>query len=403
MRPVMVSAATVLAAVLGTAGVSLTASAAPAVSAATAPAASYNWLNGVSCLSAKDCVAVGTKDSSSGYEPVAEQWNGKTWKTLTVKLPAGGADAQLFGVSCASGKCVAVGDFTVKGTSDLGLAETWNGASWSGVKVTEPPGASAFALLGVSCAAADHCVATGWYYRVADHQITPLAETWNGRSWTDATPPVPAGTTRSLLDGVSCASATRCVAVGQSGSAAAGDTASVVLTDYWNGTAWKRVTAPGPGKSPILNSVSCSSAARCVAVGNSPSIGEALAADVTFADTWNGARWTETVLPKPTRSGQLSGLACASAAKCLTVGEAFTSAAFANTKAYAVALNGTRWSLTKTPATPSADDSQFRAVTCTSATACIAVGLESLETMAAPYSTAARWNGSTWTTVNPPR
>lgn len=405
MRRVMVPAAAVLAAALGTFGMSLTASAVPAAPpapAAVAAVSAYNWLNGVSCLSARNCVAVGASYSSTvGALPLAEQWNGKAWKTLAVKLPAGGVGGQLYGVSCRSGKCVAVGDFTTKGSTDFGLAETWNGARWSGVKVTEPHGATMASLLAVSCAATDHCIATGSYW-LGDRHEAPLAETWNGKSWSAATPPVPAGSTESVLNGVSCTSAARCMAVGQATNSPVGDSASA-LTDYWNGKSWTRVAAPAPGRAPTLVSVACTSAARCVAIGNSPPAEEAGVTLDTFADTWNGAKWTDALIPKPAMSATLAGVACASAAKCLAVGNGFRNTPFGNDKAYAAELNGTHWSLTKTPPTPAADDSMLRAAACSSPTACIAVGLESLDTFEAPYSTAALWNGSTWKAVNPPR
>jgi hypothetical protein len=400
MRRVFVSVAVIAAAVLGTAGGSLTASAAPA---SPAPVSSYNWLNSVSCLSAKSCVAVGAEFSAEvGALPLAERWNGKAWQTLTLKLPAGDAGAQLYGVSCQAGVCVAVGEAFAKGPRTYGLAEIWDGARWTAVQPPTPAGATVVELLAVSCTAAGHCVATGSYEQ-RNGRYAALAETWNGKTWTAVTPPVPSGSTRAFLDGVSCTSASRCMAVGQSGSVAVGDTASVALTDYWNGKAWKRVAAPAPGKAPTLSSVSCASSVKCVAVGNAPSVGVAVVTDTAFADTWNGTRWTEATVTAPTKNATLSGVACTSASKCLAVGNAFSSGTFANDKAFAATLTGTHWSLTKTPATPAADDSAFRAVTCLSATACTAVGNESLQTWEAPYSTAALWNGKTWQPVNPAR
>jgi hypothetical protein len=407
MRSVTVLAAAVLAAALGTFGINMAASAAPAAPVAptaTAPVSSYNWLNGVACSSAKDCVAVGAVYSATvGSVPLAEQWNGKSWKTLAVKLPAGGIGGQLYGVSCKSGKCVAAGQFYTKGQHDFGLAETWNGTSWSAARPAEPHGATSASLLAISCAAADRCVATGSYW-LGDAHAIPLAETWNGKSWTAATPPVPAGSTESVLNGVSCPSAARCMAVGQATNSPVGDSASALI-DEWNGKFWTRVAVPVPSdRAPTLVSVSCTSTARCVAIGNTPPTEEAGATLVTFAETWNGAKWTDAVIPKPAISATLAAVACASATKCLAVGNAFSNATpFGNDRAYAAALNGAHWSLTKTPPTPVNDDSLLRAAACASPTACMAVGLESLYTFEAPYSTAALWNGSTWKAVNPPR
>ena len=44
--------------------------------------------------------------------------------------------------------------------------------------------------------------------------FTMLAEVWNGTSWTISNPSLPAGGSDGLLNGVSCTAADACVAVG---------------------------------------------------------------------------------------------------------------------------------------------------------------------------------------------
>ncbi len=74
-------------------------------------------------------------------------------------------------MSCTSGtSCTAVGSL-----SNTGLAEHWDGTSWT-VQPTPVPkhGTATYAdLLGISCLSATYCTAVGLYNRgqpLADHQ-----------------------------------------------------------------------------------------------------------------------------------------------------------------------------------------------------------------------------------------
>jgi hypothetical protein len=103
-------------------------------------------------------------------------------------------------VSCTSATtCEAVGS---------GLAEGWDGSSWT---IQNTPGAAGGgALTSVSCTSATTCEAVG----------SGLAEGWDGSSWTlQSGPSVASATT---LSGVSCTSATTCEAVGNLTSSSPG-------------------------------------------------------------------------------------------------------------------------------------------------------------------------------------
>jgi len=102
----------------------------------------------VSCVSAKDCAAVGTLGDGYDDRTLAEHWNGNKWSII--HSPSGGA---LDGVSCVSARdCTAVG-----GGSTDALVEHWNGAAWS----IAPSPTSAGELFGVSCVSATRCAAVG--------------------------------------------------------------------------------------------------------------------------------------------------------------------------------------------------------------------------------------------------
>ena len=83
-------------------------------------------------------------------------------------------------------------------------------------------------LNGVSCASTTTCVAVGDLINSSSQEIT-LAQDWNGSSWTTlVTPTFPAGT-GAALSAVSCASATYCIAVGY----AYGASNTAALAERW--------------------------------------------------------------------------------------------------------------------------------------------------------------------------
>jgi hypothetical protein len=64
----------------------------------------------------------------------------------------------------------------------------------------------------VSCASASRCLFVGDDY--SKHAFTDLAEAWNGTTWTIVTSSNPRGTTNSNLQDVSCPTVKGCLAVG---------------------------------------------------------------------------------------------------------------------------------------------------------------------------------------------
>ena len=111
--------------------------------AARAGLPKYSSLNGVSCLSTVDCLAVGQFDprlfpAPDATEPMVEIWNGARWRRLTVpKAPAppsvhgyfDQADPALFDDSCVSlSWCTAVGA-QARGSDSVTLAQSDMGAT----------------------------------------------------------------------------------------------------------------------------------------------------------------------------------------------------------------------------------------------------------------------------------
>ena len=147
------------------------------------------------------------------------------------------------------------------------MIESWNGHRWS--LAPSPDRSSDPALYGVSCTSVSACTAVGGYF---DDAADPPAEqtlTESGNNSGLLVVPSPntggAGAENSLAS-VSCASRGACIAVGSvsGGSVPNGAT----LMEAWNGTKWSIV--PGlitRGFATSLYGVSCPSATMCMATG----------------------------------------------------------------------------------------------------------------------------------------
>ncbi len=356
-------------------------------------------LYGVSCAAATACTAVGLSQyHNGGYRvSVTRGWDGTRWAAHAVPNPAHNAGTELLGVSCPSrGACFAVGDYTPAGViaGYATLAERWEGTRWAIQAVPNPPGSGFKALAGVSCSSAAACMAVG----SGGAGGGPLAERWDGTRWAivpaPSPPPVPVPGSATLA-GVSCASAASCTAVGSEFTTAT--TSREPLAERWDGRSWSAQQIPNPvfaGQGSELAAVSCTSRAACTAVGERGSLPFA-----TLAERWDGRRWAvqPTVNP-PGDDKPLVGVACTSAASCTAVGYHILSRGLGLT--LAEHWNGARWARQHTPGPPAvpAGAGSLTAVGCSSAAACTAVGIaDNL------LPVIDRWNGARWVLQHSPR
>jgi hypothetical protein len=324
-------------------------------------ASASNLEDGVSCTSSTACTAVGDFHGSSGEVPLADRWNGTTWSAEEPPLPTGATGNPDGGVSCASStSCIAVGEFTNGSGEFVPLAETWNGTAWSVHEPPSPSGAKAAYLNGgISCASPTVCVAAGMFVNSSGETV-PLAETWNGTTWTIDDPTVPAGAKTSSLNGVSCTSSTACTGVGIVNSSGV----IVPLAERWNGTTWSAEEPPAPtgAKASELQDVSCVSPTACMAVGEFESSSGTSWEPLT--ELWNGTTWSVQEMPSPNDGATLNSVSCTSETACTAVGRS-TSAPVVES------WNGTTWSVGK-PIAESTFSPLSGGVSCTSV--CIAVG-----------------------------
>ena len=170
-------------------------------------------LGGVSCSSTTVCVSVGQwglRDHLPGQHgfgglALSSTDGGKSWRVDDV--PSHLAD--LTGVSCTSGGCVAVGDVALywktggEGTGGGAAIRSASGGSWS----RQPVPAGSYQLSAVACVSTQ-CTAVGQTAKRGDEII---ASNNDGTTWTRR--PAPAGANNGL-NAVSCPTKLVCEAVG---------------------------------------------------------------------------------------------------------------------------------------------------------------------------------------------
>ncbi|HUR78072.1 MAG TPA: hypothetical protein VMZ22_08985 [Acidimicrobiales bacterium] len=182
--------------------------------------ATTSSLRDVACSSATACTAVGYYVNGSGeFFSLVERWNGSSWALQATPVHAGATETQLEGVSCpSSSACTAVGYYKNGFGIYLTLAQRWNGTSWIVQPTPNPSGATQNRLRDVSCSSVTACTAVGNY--VKGSAQSTLAERWNGTGWVRQATPNPAGSTWSVLYGVSCVAPRLCTAPGSSSTSA---------------------------------------------------------------------------------------------------------------------------------------------------------------------------------------
>jgi hypothetical protein len=123
----------------------------------------HTMLLGVSCPSGSSCTAVGLSQDSAATRAIAARWTPGRWRLSRPAAPSGvgPAGAELHGISCWSARhCVAVGQYDRGGIVTRTLAQRWTGRRW----VAEPtPGRAGqdSNFWSVSCPSSDICTAVG--------------------------------------------------------------------------------------------------------------------------------------------------------------------------------------------------------------------------------------------------
>ena len=392
-------------------------------------------LNDVTCWSSRECFAVGTFTSHAGqHVALIEHWNGVRWRIQSIPRVTGATAVTLNGVSCVSAhECIVVGSETNQKLGQAPLVLRWNGHGWSlGRSPTGDP------LSSVSCTSRAFCVAVGgssvirwngvrWdpapignlsqgtsFAGVSCTSRTfcmvvagAMTEGWNGRSWTAR--PVSKAPPGVALDAVSCVSSSSCMGVGSldtevpcSGSCGPYYTATTLQVEHWDGRRWTYQRTPNPNSeaslpsvspSPALTGVSCAKANVCIAVGPYTN-GQLI--PVAFAERWDGAKWKVQQIPSAGgavygEESTLDGISCTSATRCIAVGSSLPGD---TDNVLVEGWNHGRWSIQQAPLGPgNAGEEALEAISCMSATSCMAIGTTGNED---GQTLSESWNGTRW-------
>jgi hypothetical protein len=293
------------------------------------------------------------------------------------KVAQGGNQALmgwLDGVDCVTAtSCVAVGNESSPAGPSNALVETLNQGSWSAVTAPGAPSGQGDFLFSVSCPSAGACVAVGYYFSMINGSGagTALIETLANGKWSVAsTPSLGSGVKDSFLNGVSCATPTSCVAVGNTDGGDSSTELPLILTLV--GGVWSSMPTPSLGSHGGLLSVACTSPTACIATGYQAASGS----NRTLVESLSSGSWMVTSSPgsggpTPTYGPRgLNGISCVAAASCVAVGQLTGPGPIVET------MSNGRWSTATNPIPRSKDGATgLYGVSCTTTTTCVAVGV----------------------------
>ncbi len=301
-------------------------------------------LSSVSCPSATFCLAVGGQSSTTtstvtlttaatslttDEAPLVEQWNGQTWSIVT---PPTTGRSVLTSVSCTSpSSCTTVGDTASDTSGTLGVTAVvaqWNGSTWSVTQLPSPATTLRLAT-AVSCTSPIFCMAGGWQADSGNQTIGMFALEWNGSSWTATTVATLGPTQYVLVNAISCATPTLCMAAGEQLSTAGLTT----VVEQWNGSTWSAAKTPSPAVASVLTAVDCFGPTSCVA-GGATTTPDPSATTATTTGTvqplvlnWDGTTWAQATVPHWTPNGSggsdvaVEGIGCFPGVQCVAVGQ----------------------------------------------------------------------------------
>ena len=193
-----------------------------------------------------------------------------------------------------------------------------SGYPWTVVPTPNSAGALETSLADTSCTPGGFCMAVG----ATNHGRVDQAfsEYMQDSPWAVVNTPSSSPNRANDLYGVSCVSASFCVAVGVAATSGIGQT----LIEQWDGSTWKLLPSPdtNPGEAQQLQAVSCTSVTSCQAVG---SVDEVAGTTDTLVESWNGATWSIVGSPDEGTGGlsELDGVSCPASTECTAVGSYF--------------------------------------------------------------------------------
>jgi len=340
-------------------------------------------------------VATNARGATEGED---QTFTTTAWKLLSTPNPEGASDSYLYDISCepSANVCTSVGKSTVSG-ADRPVAQRWNGTSWSEQSPDKKSGTLPTRLLGVDCPSETRCIAVG-NYQPAEGGPATLAELWNESNWNIQSTPVPSEASSSELVAVGCNSTANCRAAGS----AVIKGVKTAIMEKWASPTWSLESIPIPegATSSQLDGVDCIWSNFCAAVGRYTTSGGSVKSLAMF---WNGTSWSLQSLTDPEGAVQstLLDVSCTKTPnRCTAVGGWKNSANEQFTLAYR--FNGSStWTLQSTPNPSGSIASVFQEVSCATETSCTAVG-SWVGGGVSNRTLAEAWDGSSWSIEGTP-
>jgi len=282
-----------------------------------------NQLLAVNADSATDAWAAGITIANQTVSPLAEHWNGAKWQ-LVRAAGYGRYGSQLSAIAGLNSKDAwAVGWYS-NGSATEPMTEHWNGTKWA---ITPTPTKSSpygATLNAVAIVSADDVWAVGGVQtsnngNEEDNSIG-LIEHWNGVRWS-IVPSPDRGTLDTLLLGVTAVNANDVWATGVYGATAAGF--NQTFAEHWNGVKWSLVATPDALATTYnnFNAVASLSADAVFASGDYYDPNAKPPTFRTLAGVWNGRAWS--LIPSANAANDetvLAGAAAVSPTEVLSVG-----------------------------------------------------------------------------------
>jgi len=295
--------------------------------------AESSLLRDVACASTTRCVAVGNYKVGYVSKTLIEENTGSGWTIVSSPNPTNDDNSSLSGVTCPTAlHCIAVGGYRAGDGAERTLVEEDTGTGW----IIVPTPNSNHYLDQIACSSAGRCIAIG-------SDTNPVVAETTGKGWN-----LVHVDSSAVLTDVSCRSATVCVIVGFSGSAFDNTEKPVILESA--GSGWP--VTPGARPDGALIGVTCATATRCIAVG-SVGGGQSVIEERTGSGWILRPRLTlDTDEPSYLATVDLESVACAGDHHCVLVGAQYIGAyanGASNGKTLIAEDTGSGWAVVTTP------------------------------------------------------
>jgi hypothetical protein len=319
----------------------------------------------VDAVDQDDVWAAGHGAANGGPTVLVEHWDGSEWVKADVDVqphPAGMNDV----AALSSTDVWAVGwrSLTIQALPTRPLAEHWDGSSWTTVPTDHPGDTRSDSLVSISAVSADDIWAVGYSLIGASHQT--LVEHWDGSNWTVVPSPNPGA--HNVLLSVAAISASDAWAVGYRDD----DAGATLLIEHWNGQSWSVVKSHNVGKvANVLAEVTAVSPNDVWAVGYKSNGGN----NRTLVEHWNGTSWKAVASPNLGKSANmLLDVAFDSPSDGWAVGGTYVSGGDDGYDGLIQHWDGSTWSVVKGPQSPDTSDRLVGATVVPSSNQAWAVG-----------------------------